>query len=105
VVTGALCRRGQSFPKLIVAVSAYADGKGPCPWELTEAFLCKEYHILPAEGSLERQDMTTLARYEALVNIYRVCMDHNRGGWKALSGTDKQMLMEIADLELKRADH
>ena len=104
MAAGALCRRGQSFKKLILAVSAYADGKGSCPWELTEAFLCEKYRVLPAEGSLERQDMTTLARYEALVGAYRVCMAYNEGGWDVLSGADKQTILEIADLELTHAN-
>lgn len=104
MVARALCGRGQSLPKLILAVSAYADGKGPCPWELAEALLCREYGVLPQEGSLERQDMTTLARYETLVNTYRVCMAFNQGGWKNLSGADKRTIAEIAELELKYAN-
>ena len=88
----------------MLAVSAFADGKGPAPWELTEALLCREFGSFPEAGGLEAQDMTVLARQTELVNIYRVCMTFNQGGWKALSGADQAVIAEIAELEHERAD-
>jgi len=86
----------------MLAVSAYADGKGPCPGELTEALLCATYGCLPESGGLDRQNMTQLLRHQELLGIYRACMTFNTSGWKALSGADKRLIAEISDLEFER---
>jgi hypothetical protein len=86
----------------MLAVRAYADGKGGCPFELMEALWIDIYHLQPAPGSLEDQDTVQLARYDQLRNIYRVCCTFNQGGLKALSSREFELVMEIAQMELDR---
>jgi hypothetical protein len=90
----------------MLAVSAYADGKGSCPWELAEALFCEDYGIAPQPGALEGQDAIRLLRYGNLKALYRVCMRFNEGGMKALSGSEWRIYAEILRLEYEHgANH
>lgn len=83
----------------MLAVSQYADGKGPCPFELAKSLLCEEYGSFPVQGGLEQQDMAQLMRYSSLKAIHRVCMQFKSSGLKGMSAEDKNLLMEIAQIE------
>ena len=97
-------RCGGCVKKLKLAVSAYADGGGLCPLELTEAMWCEAYHIPPSPGVLDDQDIVRMARYDALRGIYYACMSFNRGGMKGLSVGQRRVYGEIVQLEWER-DH
>ena len=83
----------------MLAVSAHADGKGPCPWELAEALLCQRYQVLPDAGGLAQQDLATLSRHATLLDIYQTCRRFAQGGLKALSSSERDLNMKIAQLE------
>ena len=85
-----------------MAVSAYADGEGTCPLELTEALWCDIYHIAPSLGALDDQDIVRLARYDTLRSIYRVCESFHRSGMKGMSKSEKKVYSEILQLEWER---
>jgi len=104
MVAVAPCGRGGSVPKLKLAVSAYADGKGPCPQELMEAMWCDTYHIPPQAGALDDQDIVRLSRYDVLRSIYYACDSFNRNGRKNMSAGQKRVYDEIIQLEWER-DH
>jgi len=86
----------------MLAVSQYADGKGPCPFELAKALLCEEYGSFPVQGGLEQQDMAQLMLYSSIKAIYRVCMQFKSSGLKGMSVEDQNLLMEIAQIEYER---
>lgn len=86
----------------MLAVSAYADGGGPCPWELAEALFCEDYGMPPETGALDGQDAARLLRYGHLKALYRICSKYNSGGMKALSASEWRIYAEIVQLEFDR---
>jgi hypothetical protein len=86
----------------MLAVSAYADGKGDCPLELAEALWSERYR-LAGPGSLEDQDAVQLIRYDQLQAVYGACRHFKQSGLKALSVDERKIVLEIADLELANA--
>ena len=86
----------------MLAVSAYADGKGSCPLELAEATWAEAYH-LAGPGALDDQDVVQLGRWDQLKAIYHACERFNHGGIKGLSAGERCIVLEIADLEIGNA--
>ena len=87
----------------MLAVSAYADGKGGCPLELAEAMWAEEYRLAPSAGALDDQDVVQLGRWDQLKAIYRACDRFKREGIKRLSAEERRIVLEVADLELENA--
>jgi len=85
-----------------MAVSAYADGKGPCPLELAEALWCDTYHMPPGPGVLDDQDIVRLSRYDTLRVIFHACASFNRNGRKNMSPGEGRIYDEIIQLEWER---
>lgn len=102
MVAGTHDRWGEYLKKLKLAISAYADGKGSCPWELAEALFCEDYTQFPAGGGLDKQDAVQLMRFAAIKALYRVCDKYHREGRKGLGAAEWNMYAEILDLEFER---
>lgn len=86
----------------MLAVSAHADGKGSCPLELAEALWSERYH-LAGPGALDDQDAVQLIRYDQLRAIYQACLHFRQNGLKGMAVDERNIILEIADLELANA--
>lgn len=89
---------------MILAAAACADGDGPPPPELTLAWRCEQYHVLPYPGGLLDQPAGLVNRMTAALNAFTVWRAYiqapRKGEWIAANPDGWRIVGEIINGKL-----
>lgn len=88
---------------MILAAAACAEGKGPPPPELEQAWQARNWRALPEPGGLRDQRVGELRRMAAVVNVYDAVCSHRRStNWAEWAKRNPEMFRLINTVQRLR---